>query len=126
MILSGGPIWPEREGSLHNKILPIPTRINTVWIHFHGFANNQCMTTYNVRVGFHNPSALTFRQLDEILEQQRFWRTGSRSGEFRYFMEYKYESELRNLCEVCELVYSQACKVKRCPLVLVVANVTEE
>ncbi|WP_380178056.1 hypothetical protein [Kalamiella sp. sgz302252] len=84
------------------------------------------MTTYLVRVGFHNPSALTFRQLDEILEQQRFWRTTSRSSTFRYFMEYEYESEMRDLCEVCELAYSQACKVKKCPLVLVVPQPPNE
>ncbi|WP_312047139.1 hypothetical protein [Erwinia sp.] len=84
------------------------------------------MTIYRVRVGFHNPSALTFRQLDEILEQQRFWRTGSRSATFRYFMEYEYESEVRDLCEVCELAYSQACKVKKRPLVMVVVNAPEK
>ena len=84
------------------------------------------MTTYRVRVGFHNPSALTFRQLDEILEQQRFWRTASRSATFRYFMEYEYVSEVRDLCEVCELAYSQACKVKKCPLVMVVEETSEE
>lgn len=77
------------------------------------------MTKYRVRVGFHNPSALTFRQLDEILEPQRFWRSDTRSGTFRYFMEYEYESEVRDICEVCELAYSQACKVKKCPLILV-------
>lgn len=84
------------------------------------------MTTYRVRVGFHNPSALTFRQLDEILEQQRFWRTDARSGAFPYFMEYTYESEVCDLCEVCKLAYSQACKVKKCPLVLVVADSVDE
>jgi len=77
------------------------------------------MTTYRVRVGYHNPSALTFRQLDELLEPQRFWRTASGGGKFRYYMEYEYESEVRDLCAVCALAYSQACKVKRCPLVLV-------
>ncbi|MEG3113162.1 MULTISPECIES: hypothetical protein [Pantoea] len=76
------------------------------------------MTTYRVRVGFHNPSALTFMQLDEILEPQRFWRTDSCGGRFRYFMEYEYES-MRDLCSVCSLAYSQACKVKKCPLILV-------
>lgn len=81
--------------------------------------NNCPMTTYRVRVGYHNPSALTFRQLDELLEPQRFWRTASGGGKFRYYMEYEYESEVRDLCAVCALAYSQACKVKRCPLVLV-------
>ncbi|MBP2199585.1 hypothetical protein [Pantoea cypripedii] len=77
------------------------------------------MTIYRVRVGFHNPSALTFRQLDEILEPQRFWRTEPDSGRFRYFTEYEYQSEVRDLCSVCSLAYSQACRVKRCPLILV-------
>ena|GEM_PF-256430 len=82
-------------------------------------ANNRCMTTYRVRVGYHNPSALTFRQLDEILEPQRFWRTDSAGGQFRYFMEYEYQSDVRDLCSVCSLAYSQACKVRKCPLILV-------
>lgn len=77
------------------------------------------MTTYLVRVGFHNPTGLTFRQLDEVLEPQRFWRTQSCDGNFRYYMEYEYESDIRDLCDVCELAYSQACKVRKCPLILV-------
>ncbi|CCG86523.1 hypothetical protein [Erwinia piriflorinigrans] len=77
------------------------------------------MTTYRVRVGFHNPSALTFRQLNEIFEPQHFCRTDSCGGRFRYFMEYQYETEAKDLCSVCCLAYSQACKVKKCPLVLV-------
>ncbi|WP_071883930.1 hypothetical protein [Pantoea sp. At-9b] len=77
------------------------------------------MTIYRVRVGFHNPSALTFRQLDEILEPQRFWRTEPERGQFRYFTEYEYQSEERDLCAVCSLAYSQACRVRKCPLILV-------
>ncbi|MCZ4058263.1 hypothetical protein O3W44_02845 [Pantoea sp. LMR881] len=80
------------------------------------------MTTYRVKVGFHNPTGLTFRQLDEILEPQRFWRTEPHDGKFRYYMEYEYESDVRDLCEVCELAYSQACKVRKCPLILVEAK----
>lgn len=81
--------------------------------------NNRSMTTYRVRVGYHNPSALTFRQLDELLEPQRFWRTATHTSRFRYYMEYEYESDVRDLCAVCALAYSQACRVRRCPLVLV-------
>ncbi|UWS31727.1 hypothetical protein [Erwinia pyrifoliae] len=62
---------------------------------------------------------MTFRQLNEILEPQRFWRTDSCGGKFRYFMEYQYHSEAKDLCSVCSLAYLQACKVKKCPLVLV-------
>ncbi len=38
---------------------------------------------------------------------------------FRYFMEYEYQSDVRDLCSVCSLAYSQACKVRKCPLILV-------
>ncbi|MDI3438333.1 hypothetical protein QLG07_02525, partial [Erwinia sp. V90_4] len=58
-------------------------------------------------------------QLDEVLEPLRFWRTDTNEGKFRYYMEYEYQTELRSLCEVCELAYSQACKVRKCPLILV-------
>jgi len=34
-------------------------------------------------------------------------------------MEYQYETETPDLCSVCSLAYSQACKVRKCPLVLV-------
>lgn len=84
------------------------------------------MNTYRVRVGFHNPTGLTFRQLDEVLEPLRFWRTESRSGNFRYYMEYEYQSEVRSLCDICELAYSQACKVRKCPLILVEAKDRED
>ncbi|MDZ7278331.1 hypothetical protein [Pantoea eucrina] len=77
------------------------------------------MTIYRVRIGFHNPTGLTFRQLDELLEPQRFWRKSTSDGKFRYYTEYEYESEVRDLCEVCHLAYSQACKVRKCPLILV-------
>ena len=77
------------------------------------------MTIYRVRVGFHNPSALTFRQLDEIFAPQNIVRCARRGGNFRYFMDYHYQSEERDLCSVCELAYSHACRVKKCPLVLV-------
>ena len=40
-------------------------------------------------------------------------------------MEYEYQSEVSGLCDVCELAYSQACKVKKCPLVLVEARKNE-
>ncbi|WP_128598949.1 hypothetical protein [Pantoea rodasii] len=80
------------------------------------------MTVYRVRVGFHNPTGLTFRQLDELLRPLRFWRINSCGGKFRYYMEYEYQSEVSGLCDVCELAYSQACKVKKCPLVLVEAR----
>jgi len=81
--------------------------------------NNQGVTIYRVKIGFHNPSGLTFRQLDEILEPHRFLRTHDGSGQFRYYTEYEYETEARDICEVCSLAYSQACRVKKCPLVLV-------
>ena len=71
------------------------------------------------RTGNHKKYALTFRQLDEILEPQRFWRTDSAGGQFRYFMEYEYQSDVRDLCSVCSLAYNQACKVRKCPLILV-------
>ena len=77
------------------------------------------MTIYRVRVGFHNPSALTFRQLDEIFAPQDIVRSAKRGGTFRYFMDYHYESEEKDVCSVCELAYSHACRVKKCPLVLV-------
>ena len=35
------------------------------------------------------------------------------------FMEYEYQSDVRDLCSVCSLAYSQACKVRKCPLILV-------
>lgn len=81
--------------------------------------NNRWMTIYRVRIGFHNPSGLTFRQLDEILEPQRFCRSRVGGSQFRYYMEYEYETEVRDLCAVCSLAYSQACRVNKCPLVLV-------
>ncbi|WP_234472931.1 hypothetical protein [Erwinia sp. S63] len=82
------------------------------------------MTTYRVKIGFHNPSGLTFRLLDEILEPQRFWRITASDGQFRYHMEYEYEAEGRDLCAVCSLAYSQACRVNKCPLVLVEERLT--
>ncbi|QKJ87744.1 hypothetical protein PMPD1_2807 [Paramixta manurensis] len=77
------------------------------------------MTIYRVRVGYHNPSALTFMQLDELLEPQRFSRLSSYGAAFRCYIEYEYESEVRDLCSVCSLAYSSACRVKKCPLILV-------
>ncbi|EIB96413.1 hypothetical protein S7A_20154 [Pantoea sp. Sc1] len=34
-------------------------------------------------------------------------------------MEYEYQSDVRDLCSVCSLAYTQACKVRKCPLILV-------
>ena len=80
--------------------------------------NNRSMTTYRIKVGFHNPSALTFRELDMILAEASFRAAQSQRAGVRYFTEYEYESE-GDLCSVCALAYSHACKVKKCPLVLV-------
>lgn len=77
------------------------------------------MTTYRIRVGFHNPSALTFLQLDELLEPRRFCRLSSYGEKFRCYIEYEYQSEVHDYCTVCQLALTQACKVKRNPLVLV-------
>ena len=80
--------------------------------------NNLSMATYRIKVGFHNPSALTFRELDVILAEASFRAAQSQRAGVRYFTEYEYESE-GDLCSVCALAYSHACKVKKCPLVLV-------
>lgn len=76
------------------------------------------MATYRIKVGFHNPSALTFRELDGVLAEVSFRAASSQRAGVRYFMEYEYESE-SDLCAVCALAYSHACKVRKCPLVLV-------
>lgn len=80
--------------------------------------NNPFMAIYRIKVGFHNPSALTFRELDVILAEASFRAAQSQRAGVRYFTEYEYESE-GDLCSVCALAYSHACKVKKCPLVLV-------
>lgn len=80
--------------------------------------NNLSMATYRIKVGFHNPSALTFRELDAILAEASFRAAQSQRAGVRYFTEYEYESE-GDLCSVCALAYSHACKVRKCPLVLV-------
>ena len=76
------------------------------------------MPTYKIKVGFHNPSALTFRELDTVLSEASFRATACQRAGVRYFTEYEYESE-GDYCSVCALAYTQACKVKKCPLVLV-------
>lgn len=77
------------------------------------------MTTYRIRVGFHNPSALTLRQLDDHLAEHRFCKTRERNATFRYFLEYEYHAPDADYCTVCSLAYNEACKVRKCPLVLV-------
>ena len=77
------------------------------------------MTTYRVRVGFHNPSALTFLQLDELLEPRRFCRLSSYGEKFRCFIDYEYKTETKDLCAVCSIARQAACEVKNNALVLV-------
>lgn len=50
---------------------------------------------------------------------QQFTRISEKEGQLRYCLAYEYASEPHDLCQVCLLAYTQACKVKRCPLVLV-------
>ncbi|MGY2971308.1 hypothetical protein ACVWWU_001707 [Pantoea sp. PA1] len=79
------------------------------------------MTTYRIKVGYHNPSALTFMQLDEQLADHAFYsaRADADSGGFRYFQEYEYQSDSADYCSVCSMAYHHACQVRKCPLVLV-------
>ncbi|ARF49853.1 MULTISPECIES: hypothetical protein [Pantoea] len=79
------------------------------------------MTTYRIKVGYHNPNALTFRQLDAQLADHAFYsaRANDDRGGFRYFQEYEYSSDSADYCAVCSLAYHHACQVKKCPLVLV-------
>lgn len=76
------------------------------------------MPTYKIKVGFHNPSALTFKELDNVLSEASFRATACQRAGVRYFTEYEYESE-GDFCSVCALAYDRACKVRKCPLVLV-------
>lgn len=84
------------------------------------------MTIYRIKVGYHNPSALTFRQLNEVLVEEAFRLSQPEKHGFRYFTEYEYETETGDLCSVCSLAYSRACRVKKCPLVLVEIKPAEQ
>ena len=81
--------------------------------------NNHEMTTFRIKIGFNNPSALTLRALDEAMEGQQFVRKRETEGQFRYFQEYEYATDHHDYCHVCAMAYKQACKVKGFPLVLV-------
>lgn len=81
--------------------------------------NTHQMNIYRVKIGFHNPSALTFRQLDEVMAMSQFSRKEKANGLFRYCVEYEISTEQGDLCSVCSLAYAQACTVRKCPLVLV-------